>query len=77
MIDDKALAYTANGTLMAVVILVNCLKNQGALGPTQYEDALRATIDAPGADASRLDYSLLRNLLKALETPLGASPILQ
>jgi hypothetical protein len=60
-----ALAHTSNGALTAFVI--NCLKNQGALGDRQYENALRATIEAEGAERERLDYQFLANLLAALE----------
>jgi hypothetical protein len=67
MNDDAALAYTANGALTALAILANCLKNQGALGSSQYEDALRRTIEADGAQRNRPDYQFLKNLLNALE----------
>jgi hypothetical protein len=35
------LGYQANFVAVALVCLVNCLKNQGALGARQYENALR------------------------------------
>jgi hypothetical protein len=63
---DQAIGLTANYTCVALTILVNCLKNQGALGATQFEDALQATLSAPGADRARLDYEFLKNLLKSL-----------
>jgi hypothetical protein len=63
---DEAIGLTANFACVALTILANCLKNQGALGPTQFEDALQATLSAEGADRARLDYEFLKNLLKTL-----------
>jgi hypothetical protein len=75
MNDLGALAYIGNYTTAALLILVNCLKNQGALGARQYEDALRATIEAEGAPTQRLDYVMLGVLLRALEKQKpGESP---
>jgi hypothetical protein len=72
--DDAALAYTANFSLSAILILVHCLKNSGALGERQYEDALRLTIDAEGAPRERLDYKFLQGLLEALEKQEPGQP---
>jgi hypothetical protein len=75
--DDIAierLAHTSNFVAIALVILVNCLKNEGALGPRQYEDALRATIEADGAQRDRLDYQLLAQLLAVLEKQSPGQP---
>jgi len=63
---DQAIGYTANYTCVAFTLLVNCLKAQGVLGPTQFEDALQATLSAEGADRARLDYMFLKNLLVSL-----------
>jgi hypothetical protein len=35
------LAYTSNFVTIALLDLVHCLKNEGALGARQYENALR------------------------------------
>jgi hypothetical protein len=64
--SDPAITDTANFTLVAFTILVNCLKSQGALGAHQFEDALQATLSAEGADRARLDYEFLKDLLKSL-----------
>jgi hypothetical protein len=72
--QDAALSYTANFSVTAIVLLVHCLKNQGALGDRQYEDALRATIEAAGAPTERLDYLQLAVLLDALEKQVPGEP---
>ena len=72
--DDAALAYSANFTATAILILVNCLKNQGALGERQYENALRATVEAEGAPRERLDYQHLAALLATLEKQRPGRP---
>jgi hypothetical protein len=62
---------------MALTNLVHCLKNHGALGERQYEDALRSTIEQAGAAAaSRLDYLFLKAFLDHLEKqhPQGTPP---
>jgi hypothetical protein len=71
---DDAIGYSANFTLQAILILVNCLKNQGALGERQYENALRVTIEADGAPRDRLDYQFLGQLLAALEKQRPGQP---
>lgn len=71
---DQAIGYTANFTVTAFVILVSCLKNQGALGERQFEDALRATIDAAGDDRSRLDYQQLEILWGMLNKQTPGQP---
>jgi hypothetical protein len=71
---DIALGYQANFVTVALVCLVNCLKNQGALGARQYEGALRATIEAGGPDRERLDYQLLAILLATLEKQEPGQP---
>jgi hypothetical protein len=58
----------------ALIILVNCLKNRNALGARQYENALRETIEADGAERERLDYVLLANLLAMLERQRPREP---
>lgn len=65
--DIEALALTANFSATAFTILVNCLKNNGALKPTQFEDALRWTVSQPNAERIRLDYQFLEQLLNNLE----------
>jgi len=75
--DDNAaagLAYTANFVTIALLDLVHCLKNQGALGERQYENALRATIEADGAQRDRLDYQFLAQLLAVLEKQSPGQP---
>ena len=64
--SDKDLGLTANFSCVAFTLLVNCLKTQGVLGPTQFEDALQATLSAEGVDRARLDYMFLKDLLKNL-----------
>jgi hypothetical protein len=71
---DEVIGHTSNFALQAILILVGCLKSQRALTATQYEHALRATIEAEGAPKERLDYVLLENLLKALEKQPPAPP---
>jgi len=74
---DVAIGYSANFTTAAILILVNCLKNQGALGARQYENALRETIEADGAPRERLDYQFLAVLLATLEKQhLGQPPVI-
>jgi hypothetical protein len=68
------LAYTSNFVTIALLDLVHCLKNQGALGARQYENALRATIEADGAPRERLDYQLLAQLLAVLEKQSPGKP---
>jgi hypothetical protein len=72
--DDKVAAYVANYAAQAILILVQCLKNQGALRERQYEDALRRTIEAAGAEAKRFDYVLLQELLALLEKQQSGAP---
>ena len=69
-----ALGHQANFVTTALLILANCLKNQGALGARQYEGALRATIEADGAQRNRLDYQLLAQLLAVLEKQRPGQP---
>ena len=64
--EDQAIGYAANFTCVALTILVNCLKKEGALGTTQFEDELQDTLSAEGADRARLDYMFLKDLLKHL-----------
>ncbi len=64
---QQAIALTLNGVETALVILVNCLKNNGALRPDQFENGLRATINADGADRERLDYQVMAHFLDYLE----------
>jgi hypothetical protein len=74
MADDRAIAHVSNFTTQALLILVRCLKNQGALGARQYEDALRDTLEAKDAPRARLDYTLLAHLLRALEKQQPGKP---
>ena len=74
MSQEAALAYTANFATSAILILVHCLKNQGALGARQYEDALRSTIEEKDAPRERLDYVFLAGLLNALENQSPGEP---
>jgi hypothetical protein len=69
---DIAVGYAANFVAKALVVLVECLEKQGALGERQYESALYKVVEAHGAPRDRLDYQLLLALLEALE---GRSPI--
>jgi hypothetical protein len=69
---DMAVGYAANFVTKALVVLVECLEKQGALGERQYESALHEIVEADGAPRERLDYQLLLALLEALE---GRSPI--
>ncbi len=57
----------SNGLSIAYVILVNCLKNNGALEPDQVENGLRNTINAKDAERDRLDYQVLQTILAQLE----------
>ena len=68
--DDQhieALSLVANGIIVSYVMLVKCLKNNGALAGGQLENALRKTITAPGAARDRLDYEIIARVLAALE----------
>jgi hypothetical protein len=69
---DIAVGYAANFVAKALVVLVECLEKQGALGEGQYESALHEVVEAEGAPRERLDYQLLLALLGALK---GHSPI--
>jgi hypothetical protein len=73
-VTAAGLSYTANFVATALLDLVHCLKNQGALGAHQYEDALRATIEADGAPRDRLDYQFLAQLLAVLEKQSPGQP---
>jgi hypothetical protein len=73
-VTTAALGYTANFVTAALLDLVHCLKNQGALGERQYENALRTTIEAEGAPRDRLDYQFLAALLAALEKQSPGRP---
>ena len=64
---QTALALTINGVTSAFVILVNCLKNEGSIGPDRFENGLRGTINAEGAEQDRLDYQVLQSILRCLE----------
>jgi hypothetical protein len=70
----EGLAHTANFVTVALLDLVHCLKNRGALGKRQYENALRTTIEAEGAPRDRLDYQFLGALLGALEKQRPGQP---
>jgi hypothetical protein len=63
----QAIALTTNGISTAMVLLVNCLKNTGALDDGRFENALKSTINSPGAASDRLDYQVLANILLRLE----------
>jgi hypothetical protein len=63
----QVMGYQANFTAMAIHALVNCLRENGGLRPGQIEQTLRATIDSAGNEKTRLDYSLLQDLLNRLE----------
>lgn len=65
--EEQALGYMANFVTIAFADLRDCLRENGALRPGQFESALNATIDHPDADRERLDYKLLANLVAALE----------
>lgn len=67
--EDQAIGYAANFTCVALTILVNCLKKEGALGTTQFEDELQATLSAEGADRA-----ILKDLLKHLRRHQSGQP---
>ena len=68
--EDQAIGYAANFTCVALTILVNCLKKEGALGTTQFEDELQATLSAEGADRA----IFLKDLLKHLRRHQSGQP---
>jgi hypothetical protein len=63
----EASALLANGSQMAIVILVKCLLNNGALNPGQFAAALKATFNEAEADFERLDYVYLRQLANEVD----------
>ena len=66
--EIRAVAAIANGLASAYMILVNSLKNSGALHPTQVEEGLRGTIEAASPESrDQLDYQMLANILARLE----------
>ena len=65
-INIRTLALAMNVLCIAYVILVNSLKNNGALQPDQVETGLRDTINA-GTEPDRLDYQILQTVLTRLE----------
>jgi hypothetical protein len=65
--EMKALAHYANGMQVALVVMANCLMNNGALRPGQFSNALKATFNEPDADWSRLDYWFLQQLAKMMD----------
>jgi hypothetical protein len=72
--SDIVLGYLAHFVRTALIDLVRCLKEQGALGERQYESAIRATLEKEGAPTGRLDYVFLAELLRALEKHANLSP---
>ncbi len=64
---QQAMAFAMNATSTAIVVLVNCLKNTGALDDGRFERALEKTINAPGAESDRLDYQFLAHILDRLQ----------
>jgi hypothetical protein len=65
--EDQAMGYMANFVTTAFSDLRDCLRENGALRPGQFERALQATIDHPNAQRERLDYKLLAVLVATLE----------
>ena len=64
---QHAISHITNGTVAAIVMLANCLKNTGALDDGQFERTLENTINAPGAESDRLDYQVLAQILDRLQ----------
>lgn len=68
--DERMLTVIAsamNGYTQSIAILVNCLKNSGALEDGRYETALEQTINAEGAEIDRPDYQAMRQILAILQ----------
>ena len=67
-------AILANGPHHAIVLLVQCLVESGALKPDQYERALQDGIAEASGIQDRADVAFLKGLLDTLS---GASRKLQ
>ena len=65
--QTRALVSVSNGICSTLVMLANCLKNNGALNDGQLERALQSTIDHPEAPRERLDYQIYALVLSQLE----------
>jgi hypothetical protein len=65
--EDQAIAHLANATLNAFVILNKCLLNNGSLRVGQFSNALKETVNYPGAESNRLDYTHMRMLAEMLD----------
>jgi hypothetical protein len=66
--DILAIRYVANFTTVTFKILIECLEKNAALRPGQIRTALRGTIAHPNAERDRLDYQMLADLLKRLDS---------
>jgi hypothetical protein len=63
----QLITYHANAIQNSFVILAKCLINNGALKPSQFPAALKATFNEPDADFDRPDYQFFLRLAKLLE----------
>jgi len=63
--EQQAIAYQGSFVVTAITMIVNCLRNNGALGPTQVEDAIRATLKHPSARRARRNISEKLRIMRA------------
>lgn len=61
------LGYWQGANTILLRTLIKCLEANGSLKSGQFEAALQATIDQPGAESGRPDYQMLATFLKALQ----------
>lgn len=68
--DTKALeaflGYAQGANTVLLRTLIKCLEANGSLKTGQFEAALQATIDHPGAESGRPDYQMLATFLRIL-----------
>lgn len=65
--EAELIAHTRNGTVVAIVILVQMLERRGVLEKGAYLEALKDTLNYPDAVHDRPDYTLLQHLAQFLE----------
>lgn len=65
--DATIIALSNTFTTVAITLLVQCLEHRGSIEAGEYARVLRETIEADGADRTRLDYVLLQGLLRRLD----------
>jgi hypothetical protein len=71
---EAAFVHILNYTTAAIVQLVTCLENAGALEKGRYAAAIADTINRQGAERNRPDYQHLALLLRYLQGDFEIKP---